>query len=121
MINPVKMIGNIKSVADLGETSLKNVALASLGAYSKGIEQVGMAQHLVTKRFNGLIEKGQEVETETMDRVKMTQAAILKRSESQFNNTLNKTCGLDRNRLSDFEEKVDRLQLAVEKLAKEVK
>lgn len=121
MINPVKMIGNIKSATDIGEASLKNVALASLGAYSKGIEQVGMAQHLVTKRFNGLVEKGQEVESETLERVKMTQSAITERAESQFNWTLNKTCGLDRNRLSDFEEKVDQLQQAVEKLTKEVK
>ena len=121
MINPMNMMGNIKSVADMGEKSLKNVVLAGLGAYSKGIEQAGMAQHLVTKRFNDLVEKGQEVETETLERVKVTQSAIMKRSESHFNTALNKTCGLDRNRLSDFEDKVDRLQLAVEKLAKEVK
>lgn len=121
MINPVKMISNIKSVTEVGESSLKNVVLAGLGAYSKGIEQVGMAQHLMTKRFGELVEKGEEVETETMKRVKVTRSAVMKRAESQFNYGLNATCGIDRDRLANFEEKVDRLQQAVEKLAEEAK
>ncbi|MCW8327677.1 phasin family protein [Photobacterium sp. SDRW27] len=121
MINPAKVINNIKSVTDMGETSLKTAVWAGLGAYSKGIEQVGMAQHLAVKRFSGLVEKGQEVETETLKRFKTTQSAIVSRAESEFNRGLNMTCGIDRDRLTDFEAKVDRLQQAVEKLAKEHK
>lgn len=119
MMNPVKMIGNIKSVTETGESALKQVVWVGLGAYSKGIEQVGMAQHLVTKRFTALVDQGQQVETETLSRVKDTTAAVRQRTEAQLNHTLRKTCGFDRDRLSTFEEKVDRLQLAVDQLAKQ--
>ncbi len=80
-----------------------------------------MAQHLATKRLSGLVERGEEVETETLRRVKMTQSAMMERAETQFNRTLNTTCGIKRDRLADFEAKVDQLQFAVEKLAKEAK
>ena len=119
MMNPVKMLGNIRNVTEMGESSLKNIVRAGLGAYSVGVEQAGMAQHLVTKRLGELVERGEEVETETLERVKVTQSAIMKRAESQFNQTLNTTCGIDRDRLADFEAKIDRLQQTVEKLAKD--
>ena len=119
MMNPVKMISNIKSVTRVGESSLKNIVRAGLGAYSKGVEQVAMAQHLATRRFGELVEKGEEVETETLERVKVTQSAMMKRAESQFNQALNVTCGIDRDRMANFEAKIDRLQQTVEKLARE--
>ncbi|WP_299015568.1 hypothetical protein [uncultured Photobacterium sp.] len=121
MINPVKMIGNIKSVSHMGETSVRTVILAGLGAYSKGIEQFGMAQHLATKRFNDLVVKGEAVEAETVQRVMDTKSVIMGRAESQFNRTLNKTCGVDRDRLTNFEVKIDQLQKAIDELAQKDK
>ncbi|MEJ2763775.1 hypothetical protein VV869_07295 [Photobacterium sp. MCCC 1A19761] len=109
----------MKTVTETGESALKQVVWAGLGAYSKGIEQVGMAQHLVTKRFTSLVEQGQHVETETLSRVKHTKAAMLARTETQLNDALRKTCGVDRNRLSSVEAKIDQLQLAVDKLVKQ--
>ncbi|PSW21255.1 hypothetical protein C9I98_04735 [Photobacterium sanctipauli] len=114
MINPIKMIGSAKSV---GETSVRNVVLASLGAYSKGYEQASMAQHMMTKQFGELVSRGGEVETELTERVQSTKKMVFGRAESQFNQTLNSTCGIDRDRMGDLEAKIDRLQAAVEKLA----
>ncbi|WP_064603120.1 phasin-related domain-containing protein [Photobacterium sp. J15] len=121
MINPVKMIGNIKSVTHMGESSVRTVILAGLGAYSTGIEQFGMAQHLVTKRLNGLVERGEAVEAETLRRVNDTKSVIMDRAGHQFNYALNKTCGIDRERLSNFETKIDQLQKAIDELAKKEK
>ncbi|MGF1681243.1 phasin-related domain-containing protein [Photobacterium minamisatsumaniensis] len=116
MINPMKMMDSVKSVTQVGEASVRNVVLAGLGAYSKGYEQAGMAQHMLTKRFNDLVDRGGDVETELTERVHNTKKMVFGRAESQMNQAINTTCGIDRDRMSDFEEKIDRLQAAVEKL-----
>jgi polyhydroxyalkanoate synthesis regulator phasin len=117
MINPKKIIGSVKSATQLGESSVRTVIWAGLGAYSKGAEQVGMAQHLATKQFQDLVSKGNVVESEMIERIQDTKKSLFGQAESTFNHTLNSTCGIDRDRMSSFEKKVDHLQEMVEKLA----
>lgn len=117
MITPKKIIGTVKSATQMGESSVRTVIYAGLGAYSKGTEQVGMAQHMVSKQVQDLVSKGSEVETEMVERIKDTKRGLFGQAESQFNHAFNATCGIDRDRLSNFEEKVDRLQEMVEKLS----
>ncbi|MGR5066679.1 phasin-related domain-containing protein [Photobacterium sp. DNB22_13_2] len=117
MINPKKLIGSVKSATQMGESSVRTVLWAGLGAYSKGTEQVGMAQHMMAKQLQDLVSKGSDVETEMVERIQETKRGLFGQAESQFNRGFNATCGIDRDRMSNFEKKVDHLQEIVEKLA----
>ncbi|MGF1723806.1 hypothetical protein L4D12_03690 [Photobacterium nomapromontoriensis] len=114
----MKMLSNVKTVTRIGEESVHRVVLAGLGACRVGSEQVGMAQHLVSKRVNAWIAEGEEVEEEMVERLRDTRQALLGQSESQINRLINNSCGIDRNRLANIESKVDRLQSAIEKLGR---
>lgn len=113
MINPMKMLGSVKSVTRIGQESVKTTIYAGLGAYKMGLEQVGMAQHLAQSRFNGLVKKGEEAESELLERVNDTREMLAEQVETGINRALKTSCGLDRERLTHLEAKLDRMQAVI--------
>lgn len=116
MINPMKMLGNVKTATRMGEASVRRVVQAGLGACRVGTEQVGMAQHLASKQFNALMAEGADVEAEMTNRLRDTRQALFGRGKTLSNREINDRCRIGRDRLISIESKVDRLQAAIEKL-----
>ncbi|MGF1760729.1 hypothetical protein L4D76_22965 [Photobacterium sagamiensis] len=110
------IIKNVKPMTVFGEGTVRNVFLAGLGVYSKGKEQSEQTQRLLATQFKGFVEKGTDVESETLQRVETTKSVVLNKVESQVNHVIRCTSGIDRTRLLGLENSVDELTTAVDKL-----
>lgn len=116
-VTNIKVISNVRVAGQAGEDLTRKLVYAGLGVCRVGLEQVNGVQSRVNQQFSAMVAQGESVESELRDRVQDTRQAVRNQAEAQFNQVLNRTCGIDRRRLTEFEDKVDRLQAAVEKLA----
>ncbi|MDX1301594.1 phasin-related domain-containing protein [Photobacterium sp.] len=110
------IIKSVNPMTAFGEGIVRNVFLAGLGVYSKGKEQSEQTQRLLATQFNGFVEKGTDVEAETLQRVETTKSAVFNKVETQVNQVIRCTSGIDRTRLLELENSVDELTTAVDKL-----
>ncbi|MFC1503125.1 phasin family protein [Pseudomonadota bacterium] len=108
-----------KNVVESGEGVARNIWLAGLGLYSRTLEEAQQLNEKTSGAFDELVERGKEVETQAKECIGENAEKASDEVEAGMNDLFYRLSGVDREKLERMDEKIDKLTLAVEKLAEE--
>lgn len=107
-----------RRVLENGEQLARNIWLAGLGLYSKSIEEAQGLGDKTGEVFEELVTRGQEVEFATRQRLEETRERASDKVEERVNELFLKLSGIDRRKLEEMNDKLDKLAAAVEALSR---
>ncbi|EOB1205739.1 phasin family protein [Photobacterium damselae] len=105
-----------KSVVESGEGVARNIWLAGLGLYSRSLEEAQQLNEKTNQAFDELVERGKEVETQAKVCISKNAEKATDEMEAGMNDIFYRLSGVDREKLTRMDEKIDKLTQAVEKL-----
>lgn len=106
-----------KNVVESGEGVARNIWLAGLGLYSRSLEEAQQINEKSNQVFDELVERGKEVEIQAKECLGKNAEKATDEVEAGMNDLFYRLSGVDREKLERMDDKIDRLTLAVEKLA----
>lgn len=116
-MNDKTVVKAAKIVVESGEGVARNIWLAGLGLYSRTLEEAQQINDKTTAAFDDLVERGKDVEIQTKECIAKDADKATDEDEVSTNNLFYRLSGIDREKLERMDDKIDRLTVAVEKLA----
>lgn len=114
-----KTVDTVKKISMDSDTIARNIWLAGLGAYAKGLEEVNDLSGRSRTLFEELVERGREVQSTTKEKAVESSTQSVGMIEDRIGGLVRKLTGLDANRLENVDEKLDQLAEKVEMLLKQ--
>ena len=117
-----KTVDTVKKISTDSDTMARNIWLAGLGAYAKGLEEVNDLSGRGRTLFEELVERGREVQSNTKEKAeKAVETSVQSKGmiEARINGLVSKLTGVDADRLEGVDEKLDQLAEKVEALLKQ--